>query len=480
MFKTMIMINNLLLTFVVCFFFSCTKSEIGDSQKLGVGPMTDGDYYVAVWGNDTNSGTFDSPWATWQKAFETADAGDIVYFRGGVYTPLKTAYGNNITMIAPKETRPIGNDGTYDNPICYFNYPGETPILDCSLVDISDNRFNTGINTLQANFLRFRGLTIRNVIQPASGEVAVGILAYGCSNITYENIVSHDIGGRGFSYMGANGYSGIEFDTTVWINCDAYNCADLKSAEPGNAGDGWKFDNEAGGYFYLEGCRSWNNSDDGFDVSGSSVTIFNNCWAFAMGFAGAFDGNGFKFGGVRDSIEVPARIVKNCLAAFNSGGGFYDLQYDIGGGLYYRNNSRIYNNTSYKNLFGFTTSKNATRPWNISQYRNNIAFQNTDERINDLGIYEWYNEHHNTWDATSNHGSPFNVNTDTVTVTDEDFVSLNPVGLTGSRQVDGSLPIINFLKLAKGSDLIDAGVDLDLPGVKGIKPDMGAFESEWE
>ena len=43
--------------------------------------------YVATDGDDLDAGTYAAPWATWQKAFQTATAGDTVYFRGGVYTP---------------------------------------------------------------------------------------------------------------------------------------------------------------------------------------------------------------------------------------------------------------------------------------------------------------------------------------------------------------------------------------------------------
>jgi hypothetical protein len=46
----------------------------------------------------------------------------------------------------------------------------------------------------------------------------------------------------------------------------------------------------------------------------------------------------------------------------------------------------------------------------------------------------------------------------------------------GPRQPDGSLPAIDFLKLAPGSHLIDAGVDVGLP-YNGPAPDLGWFES---
>jgi chitinase len=62
-----------------------------------------------------------------------------------------------------------------------------------------------------------------------------------------------------------------------------------------------------------------------------------------------------------------------------------------------------------------------------------------------------------------------------VTVSAADFVSLDFSGATGQRNADGSLPTINFLKLAAGSNLIDKGVDVGLP-YSGSAPDLGAYE----
>jgi hypothetical protein len=66
--------------------------------------------------------------------------------------------------------------------------------------------------------------------------------------------------------------------------------------------------------------------------------------------------------------------------------------------------------------------------------------------------------------------SPFNV-------TNEDFVSIDTLGVRGLRNADGSLPDLEFLHLASGSDLIDAGVDVGLP-YNDAAPDLGAFETD--
>jgi len=61
-------------------------------------------------------------------------------------------------------------------------------------------------------------------------------------------------------------------------------------------------------------------------------------------------------------------------------------------------------------------------------------------------------------------------------VTTEDFRSNDEVPAYGLRREDGELPDIDYMHLAPGSDLIDAGVDLGLP-YNGISPDLGCFET---
>ncbi len=452
-------------------------------------------YYVApTGGSDSNAGTnIAAPWATWQKAFITAQAGDTVYFRGGVWYPQEHANGNNVIYYHPDDG--FGYSGTESAWIYYLNYPGETPILDCSQVDTVGNTFNTGIDMMGVHFVKFRGLTVRNVYQPTIGNVATGISSYWGSNTTYENMIVHDIGGRGFEHMGALGFGTNTYDTTRWINCDSYNNYDNYSEEAGNAADGWKCDNEAGGVFLFDGCRAWNCSDDGFDPSGSSIVIFHNCWSFYNGHYGAvLDGNGFKSGGVRDDVSVPTRIALRCLSAFNTGCGYYDLEYQD----YYRNNSRIFNNTFYNNGVGIMMSDNTLFPTGESHYYNNIVngTHQVDAIDRPLSMAAWshYTESHNTFDfadSTEVGSLPMFVETDTVIVTSADFVltdSTTAIGqLMAARKADYSLPDITFLTLAEGSDLIDAGTasipDIGILSTVGIDyayndgtPDLGYAE----
>ncbi len=60
-------------------------------------------------------------------------------------------------------------------------------------------------------------------------------------------------------------------------------------------------------------------------------------------------------------------------------------------------------------------------------------------------------------------------------VDDSDFVSVSSAGVAGPREADGSLPDVDFLQLAAGSDLIDRGEDIAF-AYSGPAPDIGAFE----
>jgi uncharacterized protein YjdB len=438
-------------------------------------------YYVAPptatpAGKDSNPGTITQPWGTWQKAFETAVAGDIVYFRGGVWYPTTHAVSMSITKIAPNEGH--GHNGTYANPICYFNYPGETPVLDCKYIK-SPGAFSTGLSISYGNFLKFRGLEIRNVYQVHTYCEVFGVGATDCSNLTFENMKVHHISGNAFRYQGAFGYYGITTDSTRFINCDAYHCCDSLIRDAigaiGGAADGFKVWNEPvpGPYFLFDGCRAWNCSDDGFDDGSTTNVIHRNCWSWNNGYLDG-DGSGFKISGItdpdtpNDNVNFVSRVVSNCIAAYNRWDGFYFLEYEG----YHRAIGHIYNNIAYKNKYGYTLDRNSIYPTVLHQFRNNITYQNNTLDISEA--YLTYNENHNTWDDVPAY--PGYVLTDTVTVTNADFLSVDSTGLSGPRQADGSLPYLNFLRLAPTSDLIDAGTRVGLP-YSGSAPDIGAFES---
>lgn len=416
-------------------------------------------YYVAPSGNDDNQGTINKPWATWQKAFETAQAGDTVYFRGGVYYK-EPAY--IAADILPNEGH--GHNGSPGSYIHYLNYPGETPVLDCSRVipkrpSGGGYEYNAGLYIDGARYLHFRGLTIRNVYQVYDNVFSQGLVCVDSKFQIFENVTVCNITGRGIYYSPT-----YAPDSSYFINCDIYNCVDsfYSGGFAGGWGDGFNAGNEDNSYLYLEGCRVWNCSDDGFNMWGQGLLVLKNCWAFKNGRLDG-DGCGFKMNVPWDESDPDLhRIFENNISAFNIG--------NTGAGFTENNNgmvtvsSHMYNNTSYKNMTGFTTIGNNVGPQRNNIYRNNIAYDNSqyDDEESQGGVF--YTNDHNSWNAATG-----------VTVTDADFLSLDVNQLERPRKSDGSLPDITFLKLKSNSDLINKGIDVGLP-YSGSAPDLGYSE----
>jgi len=455
------------------------------------------DHYVAPDGNDDDPGTYAEPWATFVKAKNTAVAGDTVCFRGGIYTP--TSYETGHDIFNYDVTAGNGNCGTSGNRIVYMNYPGETPVFD--FTEFGPSTSNVGLYMDSVHYVSFYGLTFKNLPKAAPGPNAMTIDAHACSNLHFERIIIQDGGGAAFRYFGGIGEDlGVTTDTTRWINCDAINNVD----SVGNHADGWKCDQDKGAYLYFEGCRAFFNSDDGFDISGSALRVFKNNIAFGQGYVEGGNGNGFKTTGTRDSCSYSTLIFINNLSAYNHAtddGGFgfdfpsYKESEDPLDSAYFRPNARLYNNTAYKNDIGFAeVGENALFPFRNSVYRNNISydalFVQDLTKIDVMILYYYYPESHNTWDYETG-GFAF-LTTDTVTVTDADFVSFDSTlavsQMMAARGSDGSLPSFDFMKLAATSDLIDAGTVYgwseieNIPGIgsivySGSAPDIGYSET---
>ena len=429
--------------------------------------------------SDINLGTdINYPWATWQRAFNAAAAGDTVYFRGGSWYPKTDHYGN-VTEHDPLNG--FGHNGTYSNPICFFAYPpdvakGNMPVLDCRNTHPSTTG-HVGLKIDDARYIEFKGLEITNVYSHPreSGEMWVaGIMAQDSHHLTFERMTSSHTGGNGFFLQG--------HDTLYLINCDTHHNADsLDLSMPGGDGDGFNVSDdgpEADSFkiAYIYGCRAWNCSDDGFNVVCKNQMEVHDCWSWNNGDLEG-DASGFKFR--YSQIKMASkRQVYNCITAYNDRAGFTDLNlnYTIGPFMEY------FNNTSFKDGQGFGSGKGKVFECDIHPaevyYRNNISYASTGDypagfRACDYQYPTYVIQDHNTWVQT---GSYFHTEANPdYRVRDDDFMSLDTAQLRWPRQVDGSLPDITFLRLNAGSDLIDGGVDVGL-AFHGPAPDLGVFE----
>jgi hypothetical protein len=410
------------------------------------------DYYVSPDGSDSNPGTFDKPWASWDKAFETATSpGDTTYFRGGVY------------YATTKQDETDGINGTAEAPVCFFNYPGEKPILDCS----PKTKSSPGVQFYKANHIKVRGLTVRNNRQIGGATNAYGFYFYLCPHVTVDKCVTHDIGYRGFYFF--------DVDTLYVNKCDSYNVVDSLSTAPGNAGDGYimsgRDESDTTDYAVFKQCRAWHVSDDGWDIHSNGYIELDSCWAFNCGGYEAYNwGNGLK---MDLSVWLPrtmlSRRVTNCVLAYNRGSGLttndnntFPMPMEIIG------NTSVYNGLYGSDGHGFTVlnsgGTDAQEKRRVFKY--NIAFGNTVRDFNPVPG-AGYSASLNSWQ-------------DAVTDLASHFVSVDSTGLSAPRKADGSLPDLPFfIKKRTASHLIDAPIEAGYDLLYyGNGPDLGHYEYE--
>lgn len=375
------------------------------------------------------------------KAQATVVAGDTVYFRAGTYLYTSATAANGVLL---------DKSGKAGSRINYFAYPGEVPVFDFS--GMSAMARITGLR-VTASFLHLKGIEVKGVPQNiTTANESWGIHVVGSSNV-FENLNMHHIQGPGLFITGAGG------DNLV-LNCDSHHNYDPKSS----AGDGENADgfgcHGAGGNVF-SGCRAWWNTDDGFDfISSQGVCVVENSWAFYNGylpdtFTSKGNGNGIKAGGygvpaTNVPSPIPRHIVRFSVAFRNKAAGFYANHHPIGGDWL--------SNSAYRNArdFDMLLLDGAV---DDNKLRNNVGYGSSTTLANFTGTDDGFN----SW-------------TTGVTISDADFLSIDFAGMDGPRQPDGTLPNLPFLKLQKGSDLIDKGQDVGFPFV-GMAPDLGAFES---
>jgi hypothetical protein len=401
-------------------------------------------YYVAPNGSDGNPGTLASPFATLQKGHDVASAGDTVYIRGGTYK----GRSDRLTK-----------SGKSDKQRIYFwAYPGEKPYYDCS-------SGGWGIS-VTGSWLHVKGIEIY------MGSITID----NAHDDILELMNCHHVNGIGIAVLhGTGGH--------LLLNCDAHDNFDAVSKDtPGENADGFGIHYQTSGApDTIRGCRSWWNSDDGYDFINHEVPVtIENSWAMGAGYihyatGQAGNGNGFKIGSSKTGVR---HIVRNCIAWKNRASGFY-ANHSSGGNTWY-NNTSFQNGTQFNMLASTWSEPNGkgTRTDGVTLtgdkrhiMRNNIGFPEKNSYIDGYGV----DTKSNAWDLgiTPSTKDFLSVTDPSLTVTGRPLEEVSP--MFGPRKADGSLPDVDFLKLAPGSALIDKGVDVGLP-FAGTAPDLGADE----
>jgi hypothetical protein len=440
-----------------------SASAVALATLLAAGAARATEYYVATTGSDSAAGTMAAPWATLQKAANTAVGGDTVWIRGGTYmitTPANSGAGINFSK-----------SGTATAPINYFAYQGEVPKFDFTNLVISTTGYTMGF-VVTGSYLHFKGLEICCVPMNTSSNNGISVSGSAAYD-TFELLNMHNNNGNGI-FVGNKSGGGH-----LILNCDSHDNYDPNSSQgQGQNADGFGVHYQtSGATTIVRGCRAWWNSDDGYDLINQEVPVtVENSWAFLNGYAdygntnpAQGNGNGFKMGSSKTGIR---HLVQQNVAWKNKASGFY-ANHSTGGNTWY-NNTSFQNGTQYNMLASsFDSSGNVTGTIILTGslahiMRNNIGFPNNNSNM--MGVDTMFN----SWDLNI---TP--ANSDFASVTDPSVnmkgMGIEGMGAMGPRQADGSLPNIDFMRLSATSRMIDKGTDVMLPYV-GAAPDLGAYE----
>jgi hypothetical protein len=398
-------------------------------------PNASGDWFVAPTGNDANPGTLAAPFATLNKAISVVQPGQTIFMRGGTYLPSSTIR--------------ITNSGTANARIQLLAYPGETPYLNFTNQPYGSNNrgllFPTNIN-----YWTVKGLEIGH-----AGDNGIKVEG---SHHRFEQLVLHHNGDTGiqigFGHDDVNPGGQLAAFIEV-VNCDSY--LNFDSDSNGGDADGFAAKMHCGQGIVFNGCRAWENSDDGWDLFETDYSVvISNCWTWKSGVAQG-NGNGFKLGGNgAGGDSVGTHYAFNCVAFGHKVNGFTQNSHKDGVVIY---NSLSYSNGASGYNYFMEGSLNSGKQ-NI--FRNNVGIRRNPASSGNNFIEDNAPiEQNNTWNVA-------------ITPNAADYNSLTETAAKAPRQADGSLPS-GFARLVNGSDLIDQGVNVGQP-FSGSAPDLGPYE----
>ena len=263
----------------------------------------DGDYiYVGPAGTSSNVGTKDNPVDVY-TAVKYAQPGQKIILLGGTYNLTDTI------------TVPRGTDGTAEKLITMMADPDATerPV------------FNFGQNceglVIAGNYWYFQGFDVTGTQNGKDGIRLSG---------SYDTVDGVNAYGNGNTGLQISRFAGTDLTKYQWphdnlvLNCTSHDNADAGYEDA----DGFAAKLTCGENNVFDGCISYNNADDGWDLfakpeTGSigAVTI-KNCVAFGNGYGkdgtDEGNGNGFKLGG---SSLSGKHILENCVSFDNKSKG---------------------------------------------------------------------------------------------------------------------------------------------------------------
>ncbi len=423
------------------------------------------DLYVSPSGKSTAAGTQNAPMDL-LTAINSISAGYTIWMEEGTYKAYEL-YGAPIVIAE-------SNSGAEDAYKTISSINGGTVTIDFSgMAELGSNR---GI-VLDGSYWHFYDIDICN-----AGDN--GMLLSGDNNIIElcQFYANHDSGLQISRYNTSADTIDLWPSNNLILNCTAFDNKDEATCE--NA-DGFAAKLTCGEGNVFDGCISYCNSDDGWDLyakpaTGSTgVVTIKDSVAFGNGKLtngeGSANGdmNGFKLGGSNKQCPTP-HVVTNCIAFNNGATGFTD---NGNGGAVTLTNCTSVNNGMYNaakaNYMCYRTSKDAA-------YTNLLSFAEKKTMATDqfLGTVSHTLYHYkgvgtywvNNWLCTDGAKTKYSGSEGAdYTVSASDFVSTQIPGYdaaTGAytadyhsifRNADGSINLSGLYEVSSDSPLYTAG-----------------------
>ncbi len=300
---------------------SGTGGTAGSAGTGGSGGGTSGDcrVWLATDGNDSNDGSEASPVKTLLHAY------DLMCPKppDGTENGAECLGAAPRTICAKAGTYPVTERlefkktrmGTASNRLILQGDPGSTerPVFDFRTQErltCGANPDNIGGLTVNANYVTVKNIAVRGANDNC-------ILVQGSEGMI-EHVLTYECADTGIQISSGGEFTGSGTNNTI-LNCDSHSNYDVQCS--GENADGFAIKEGTGTGNAFIGCRSWDNTDDGYDLyAWTSPVRVENCWAFDQSKTTqdtGSDGNGFKLGG--DGVSATHQL-KDLIAVGNSRG----------------------------------------------------------------------------------------------------------------------------------------------------------------
>jgi len=213
-------------------------------------------YYVSTSGNNSNTGTINSPWLTINFSQNQLIPGDTLYVRGGTYV----------------ESVFIGVSGTNSNPINILAYQKENPIIDGQTT--LPNQDWSALLILYGSYLNVSGFEVKNSNVNGNVQGGVGIsLDTGMHN-TISFMKVHHIREQGII---------VEADNAIIEDCEVYDCAlsninlDMTVAWANGISIAKELSNGITDNVIVRRCEVYNNYGEGINVFVAQNITVEDC-----------------------------------------------------------------------------------------------------------------------------------------------------------------------------------------------------------